>query len=278
MEIPEKMRLIGARIKKMRKVLVAFSGGVDSSLVLKLAVDALGENALAITSSSPTMPESELEQAKSVASLIGAKHEVIFTQELRNPDYASNPIDRCYFCKTGLYADLHKIASERGFEFILDGANADDVGDFRPGMKAASEQKIISPLKDAGIAKDEVRALAKQLDLPNWNKPSSPCLSSRFPYGTKITVNGLRKVEKAEQFIRNLGIEGNLRVRYMEKLARIEVDKPEFHILTENSDEILRYLTYLGFEFVELDLRGFISGRLNETMLENKEKQVELGK
>ncbi len=271
METEKKIQLIRGRINQLRRAVIAFSGGVDSSVVLKIAVEELGENALAITASSPAMPGSELEEAKSIASLIGAKHEIIFTQEMNDPNYANNPINRCYFCKTELYSDLRKIAADRGFDFILDGANANDAYDFRPGMKAASEHKVISPLREAGITKDDVRIIARQLDLPNWNKPSSPCLSSRFPYGTKITPDGLRKVEKAEQFIRNLGVQGNLRVRYLEKLARIEVDRGEFAILTENCDELTSYFNHLGFEFVELDLRGFKSGRLNEKMLEDRE-------
>jgi pyridinium-3,5-biscarboxylic acid mononucleotide sulfurtransferase len=259
-------------IKKMNAVLVAFSGGVDSTLVLKIATDVLGKNAIGITASSPSLAESELAETKSLAAQIHANHEIIFTLEMENPNYEKNPINRCYFCKTELYADLKKIAKERKIDYILDGLNADDVGDYRPGMQAAGEHQIVSPLKDAGITKDEIRLIAKELGLSNWNKPSSPCLSSRFPYGTKITIDGLRKVEKAEQFIRNLGVQGNLRVRYLEKMARIEVDRDEFGIVTENSDEIMRYLKYLGFEFVELDLRGFKSGRMNEVVAKKSEK------
>ncbi|MEK6953406.1 MAG: ATP-dependent sacrificial sulfur transferase LarE [Candidatus Micrarchaeota archaeon] len=272
METNEKLIQMRSEIKKMGKVIVAFSGGVDSTLVLKVATEVLGRNALAITASSPSLAESELEETKSLAAEMGANHEIIFTQEMEDENYASNPINRCYFCKTELYDKLQVVAKERGIGYILDGLNADDVGDYRPGMKAAKEHLIISPLKDAGITKNEIREIAKGMGLPNWDKPSSPCLSSRFPYGTIITLKGLRMVDKGETFLRELGVKGNLRVRYLEKMARIEVESSEFGIITENYEKINSHFRTLGFEFVELDLRGFKSGRMNEAITLKKEK------
>lgn len=261
-------------IRGMGRVIVAFSGGVDSTLVLKVATEALGANAIAITASSPSLAERELEETKSLAAFIHANHEVIFTQEMQDENYSNNPVNRCYFCKTELYDKLRDIARTRRIPLILDGLNADDAGDYRPGMQAAGEHGVISPLKEAGITKAEVRTLARQFNLPNWNKPSSPCLSSRFPYGTPITIKGLRMVDKAEAFIREIGVKGNLRVRYLEKIARIEVEKEEFGLITQNSESINSQFRQLGFEFVELDLRGFKSGRLNEALLKKIEKQA----
>jgi uncharacterized protein len=227
-----------------------------------------------MTASSPSLAEKELEETKSLASIIGANHEIIFTQEMEDENYASNPINRCYFCKTELYDKLQQVAKERGIGHILDGLNADDMGDYRPGMKAAKEHLVVSPLKDAGISKLEIREIAKSMGLPNWDKPSSPCLSSRFPYGTKITLKGLRMVDKGESFIRNLGVKGNLRVRYLEKRARIEVESAEFGLITENYDNINSHFRTLGFEMVELDLRGFKSGRMNEQLLEKRKESA----
>jgi uncharacterized protein len=267
MNSDEKLSLIRTKIKKLEKVIVAYSGGVDSTLVLKIATEQLGKNALGIIASSPSLANQELFDAKEVAKSFDAYLEVLFTSEMENENYKNNPSNRCYFCKTELHDRLQQIAVEKNIPHILDGINADDALDYRPGMIAAKEHNVISPLKDAGITKEEIRQIAKSLNLPNWNQPSSPCLSSRIPYGTKITMDALRKVEKAEQFIRNLGVEGNLRVRYLEKMARIEVDAAEMGVITENNDEINRYFHFLGFETVELDLRGFKSGRLNEAVL-----------
>lgn len=274
MNTQDKLNLIRAQIKQLGKAIVAYSGGVDSTLVLKIATQELGAKALGVIASSPSLANQELIDAKAVANSFNANLEIIFTSEMENDNYKRNQPNRCYFCKTELHDKLQQIAREKNIPYILDGINADDALDFRPGMIAAKEHDVISPLKDCKITKDEIREIAKSLNLPNWNKPSSPCLSSRIPYGTKITMDALRKVEKAEQFIRNLGIEGNLRVRYLEKMARIEVDSNEMNLITQNKDEINRYFKYLGFENTELDLRGFKSGRLNEAVMEKRKDSL----
>jgi pyridinium-3,5-biscarboxylic acid mononucleotide sulfurtransferase len=267
MNTQDKLALMRTQIKSLGKAIIAYSGGVDSTLVLKIATEELGSNSLGVIASSPSLANQELIDAKSVAFSFNANLEIIFTTEMENESYQINPNNRCYFCKTELHDKLRQIAQEKNIPYILDGINADDALDYRPGMLAAKEHNVISPLKDAGITKDEIREIAKSLNLPNWNKPSSPCLSSRIPYGTKITMDALRKVEKAEQFIRNLGVQGNLRVRYLEKIAKIEVDTKEMPLIAQNNDEINRYFRYIGFESVELDLRGFRSGRLNDVIL-----------
>ncbi len=263
--LEEKLARAKALIAPLQRVIVAYSGGVDSTLVLKLATDVLGENALGVIGDSPSLPRSELRAALDVARRIGARVRVLPTDELDDPNYAANPVDRCYFCKSHLHDALWRIAREEGYRAILDGTNADDVGDFRPGQKAARERGVRSPLLEAGIGKGEVRALARMLGLPNWNKPAMACLSSRLPYGTPVTRETLRRVEAAEEALRDLGFE-QLRVRHHDVLARIEVPPDDFPRVLAAREQIVARLREVGYTYVTLDLQGFRSGSSNEVL------------
>ena len=205
-QLHEKYKTLKSEIKKLNSTIIAFSGGVDSVLVLKVAFDILGKNVVAVTADSPSLPRRELEETKKIAEEIGAKHLIINTSETENQNYLKNPSNRCYYCKTELYSKLKKLSNELGIKNILNGTNLDDLGDYRPGLKAADEHNIISPLKDAKLTKNEVRELAKHLNLKWWDKPSSPCLSSRVPYGQEITLKKLKMVEEAENFLKDFGI------------------------------------------------------------------------
>lgn len=263
--IAAKHRALQELIAGMERVIVAFSGGVDSTLVLKVAYDVLGDNALGATAVSPSLAASEREEAARLARWIGVPHIFVETRELENPNYAANPSNRCYFCKGELYDVLVPIAAARGYRFILDGANADDVGDFRPGQKAAREHGVRSPLQEVGLAKEEIRLLARRLGLPNWDKPAMACLSSRIPYGRPVTVQALRQIEQAEAFLRSLGFR-QLRVRHHDNLARIEVEPEALSVVLERREEIVAGLRAVGYTFVTLDLAGFRSGSMNEAL------------
>ncbi len=252
-------------ISDLGHVMIAYSGGVDSTLLLKVAKDVLGDFVVAVTSSSETYPSRELEDSENYAKQIGVKHILIHTSELEIAGFADNPPDRCYFCKNELFTKLKEIADELSIKYILDGANYDDKNDHRPGMRAAREFGIVSPLKEAGFTKEDIRELSKQLDLPTWDKPSFACLSSRFPYGTKITQEKLKTIDEAEDFIRNLGFR-ELRVRHHETIARIEIPKSEFEYFLNHSDTISKRLKELGFLYITLDLEGFRTGSMNMTL------------
>jgi pyridinium-3,5-biscarboxylic acid mononucleotide sulfurtransferase len=249
----------------MRSVMVAFSGGVDSTFVLRVAHDTLGERVLALTTTSPTMPDHDRRSALEMARMIGARHIVIESNELDIPGYAENPLNRCYLCKHNLFTVCEARAAERGIDEIVDGLNLDDLHDYRPGMKAASEKRVRHPLVEAELAKAEIRELSRSLGLPTWDKPASPCLSSRFPYGTRITAEGLRQVEEGERMLRAMGFKV-ARVRYHGDVARLEVDSREIGRLLEPAarETVDRELRKLGFRFVTVDLKGFRSGSLNE--------------
>lgn len=263
-----KLARLTAVIDPLDRVLVAFSGGVDSTLVLKVAHDRLGENVLGVTAASPSLPKSELQEAIALARRIGVKHRVIETSELENPDYASNPVNRCYFCKTELYTALTPLAERDGYRFILDGTHAGDLGDFRPGQKAAQAHRVVSPLKEAGLVKEEIQALARRLGLPNWDKPAAACLSSRIPHGIPVTAEILGQIEDAERRLRALGFR-QLRVRHHNEIARIELPLDEFPRLLENREAVLRGLKEAGYLFITLDLAGFKSGSLNLLQLKS---------
>ncbi|MEP7218009.1 MAG: ATP-dependent sacrificial sulfur transferase LarE, partial [Bacteroidota bacterium] len=245
--------------------IIGFSAGVDSSVVAAAAHAALGARALAVTAVTETITEEDLELAGMITSRIGMAHERITYSELEIPNYADNPANRCYFCKDALYVRLLEMAREQGYAAVLDGANADDAGDYRPGRTAAAEQGIRSPLLDLGITKSQVRSLAEYYGLSNHDKPSAPCLSSRVPYGTPITREILTRIDRAERALRDLGFR-ELRVRHHGDLARIEIPRDDFQRALDLADTIDAALTGAGYRYISLDLRGFRSGSLNETL------------
>jgi len=264
--IDSKRESLLATLRQLDGCAVAFSGGVDSAVVAKAAVVALGEKAVAVTGRSASLAEGELESAEELAKLIGIRHVVVDTDELSKPDYLKNAPDRCYHCKTELYTQLEGLLPELGVKAIVNGANADDLGDYRPGMTAAAEHRIHSPLAECGITKAEVRELAAGWGLPVWDKPAMPCLSSRIAYGEAVTPLRLAMIDKAEQFLRSRGFT-NLRVRYHGgDLARVEVPLTDLRRLLDGDfhRELTAELRRLGFKFITLDLEGFKSGSLNQ--------------
>ncbi|MBX3070040.1 MAG: ATP-dependent sacrificial sulfur transferase LarE [Thermomicrobiales bacterium] len=247
----------------MESVVVAFSGGVDSTLLLKAAHDALGDRAIAATGLSETYAPEEMEEAKRVASHIGARHEMVRTMELTDPRYANNTHQRCFFCKTELYTQLQAYAAQHGFEAVADGTNADDLGDFRPGIRAANRLGVRSPLEEAGINKEEIRILAEWMALPTWNKPAAACLSSRFAYGDPITVEKLKQVSAAESAIRTLGFRG-FRVRHFGDEARVEFQATDLADALEREADIVSGVKAAGYHSVLIDPEGYRMGRMNE--------------
>jgi uncharacterized protein len=249
----------------MGKVLVAFSGGVDSSLLLKVAADVLGKNVLAVIASSETYPGREIREARKIAKGLNVRHKIIHTYEIENPDFVKNPPLRCYHCKQELFSTLKHIAEKEGISHVLDGQNADDRGDFRPGERAGRELGIRSPLKEAGLTKSDIRGISRVLGLPTWNKPSLACLASRFPYGTAIDAKSLKKVGAAEEVLRDMGF-GQVRVRHHGKIARIEIVPEEFgKIIKPAARRIIHArLKKLGYLYVALDLGGYRTGSMNE--------------
>jgi len=266
--LSDKLNRLRLIFNEAAKVLVAYSGGIDSTLVAKVAFDVLGDRALAITANSPSLLPADLAAAKVQAEFIGIKHQIIQTDEMNNPNYTSNPINRCYFCKSELHDTLKPLAKTMGYGYVVDGLNADDLQDYRPGIQAAKERGVRSPLAEVGISKIEVRMLSQYLEMPWWDKPSQPCLSSRFPYGEEITIEKLRRVGNAEQYLRDIGWKGDIRVRSMGNTAKIEVSSDRLGEFINNIDmsQFTQALRDYGFSSITLDLEGFRSGKLNDAI------------
>ena len=267
--LTEKLERLKSLFTEMERALIAYSGGIDSTLVAKIACDVLGDRALAITAVSPSLLPEDLEDARIQAATIGIAHEEVETREMTNPNYTSNPVNRCYFCKSELHDTLKPLALKRGYPYVVDGVNADDLRDYRPGIQAAKERGARSPLAEVGVSKVEVRQLAKELGLPWWDKPAQPCLSSRFPYGEEITVEKLQRVGRGERLLREMGWK-NIRVRSQQDTARIELPPEEIKefVLQVDLPQLVERFRGFGFAYVSLDLEGYRSGKLNRVLPE----------
>ena len=267
MSLDRKLEQLRALFAEMDRALIAYSGGVDSTLVAKIAYDVLGDRALAVTAISPSLLPEELEDAQIQAAAIGIAHKIVQTHEMDNPNYTANPVNRCYFCKSELHDTLKPLATQLGYPYVVDGVNADDLRDYRPGIQAAKERQVRSPLAEVGVTKAEVRQLSQQQSLPWWDKPAQPCLSSRFPYGEEITVGKLQRVGRAEMHLRRLGWQ-NLRVRSEGDTARIELppEKIKEFVLTTDLQALVAQLQNYGFNYISLDLEGYSSGKLNRVL------------
>lgn len=271
MLLDEKLELLKDIIRKKGSAAVAFSGGVDSTFLIKVAKEVLGDKLIAVTATSSTYPERELNEAIKYAKDFGVKHIIISSEELDIEGFASNPKNRCYYCKKELFTKVKEVALENGVEYVFDGSNLDDNGDYRPGMLAAKELLVVSPLKEAGLTKKDIRDLSKEYGLATWNKPAFACLSSRFPYGNKITLPKLKMIDKAEQFLLDMGIK-QVRVRHHGEIARIEVapEEREKFFNIEFMDKISSKFKEIGFIYTTLDIAGYRTGSMNEVLKEEE--------
>ncbi|OWZ84586.1 ATP-dependent sacrificial sulfur transferase LarE [Natranaerobius trueperi] len=264
-KLQDKYQELWVNLKEKGSAVVAFSGGVDSTLLLKVTKDVLKNDVLAVTSASETIPTRELEHAKELAAKIGVSHEIIYTNELKKEGFRKNSPNRCFYCKQELFTELWKIAAREGYSHVLDGSNYDDSGDFRPGLEAASQLQVTSPLKEAGFTKQDVRDLSKELGLITWKKPAKACLSSRFPYGEELSADKIKQVERGEDVLDELGF-SQYRLRYHGEVARLELSLDELQLAIDSREKIITELKELGFKYITLDLDGYRTGSMNETL------------